>query len=285
MNDAFQCKSQNFSYKKAIFGAYLKMVNLVKNIKRIISLILPDRYDLPLRMLWRSLTARHEPEMIYVQNLLSAKRRFIDIGGNIGAYSYFFSRKFQIVECFEPLKEIPRSLSCLNKKNINIHNVALSNRVGKLKFYIPIINGKIVSTLASLEKRNCEAQERIVEINTLDNYKFEGVDLIKIDVEGHEFSVIEGAKQTILRDKPVLIIEIEQRHNESPISMTFELLDELDYVGFFLFDDRPREIKFFNVKEHQLPYANDELSKKYINNFIFIHSRDTIALKIIQDQM
>ena len=260
------------------------MVNFFGNIKRVISIILPERFDLPLRMFWRSLTSQHEPEMIYVQKLLGPKRRFIDVGGNIGAYSYFFSSTFQIVECFEPLKEISRSLTCLNKSNVNIHNFAVSDRVGQLKFFIPLINGKLVSTRASLEKPNCEVQERIVEINTLDNYNFEAVDLIKIDVEGHELSVIKGATQTILKNKPTLIIEIEQRHNETSIMKTFELLETLNYVGFFLNNDRPREIKFFNVAEHQLPYENEELSKKYINNFIFIHSENTAEIQVIKDQ-
>ena len=46
-----------------------------------------------------------------------------------------------------------------------------------------------------------------VEINTLDSYNFGDVDVIKIDVEGYEISVLYGAKQTITTQKPLLQIE------------------------------------------------------------------------------
>ena len=119
-----------------------------------------------------------------------------------------FSNKFKHIESFEPIKEITYRLSALNK-NIRQHHVALSNKIGNLKFYIPIINGTLIPPLATWK-----------EVKTLWNeenfsqkirfFKFTNVDLIKIDVEGHEYKLIEGAIKTIKKNYPLIICEIEQ---------------------------------------------------------------------------
>ena len=47
-----------------------------------------------------------------------------------------------------------------------------------------------------------------IEKITIDSLYLENVSLMKIDVEGHELSVLKGAEQTILKNKPVIILEI-----------------------------------------------------------------------------
>jgi hypothetical protein len=46
-----------------------------------------------------------------------------------------------------------------------------------------------------------------IPLKTLDSFGFEEVDFIKIDVEGYELSVVKGAKETLLREKPFMVIE------------------------------------------------------------------------------
>jgi FkbM family methyltransferase len=58
----------------------------------------------------------------------------------------------------------------------------------------------------------------LVALQTLDSFQFENVSLIKIDVEGLAFSVIKGPEQKIASSRPVLLVEIEQRHFLCPIN-------------------------------------------------------------------
>ena len=69
-----------------------------------------------------------------------------------------------------------------------------------------------------------------VELRTLDSYGFEDVAFIKIDVEGHEEAVLAGAGDTLVRAKPVLLIEIEERHNPGGLD---RIAKRLSRIGVF----------------------------------------------------
>src|SRR5262249_56409692 len=59
-----------------------------------------------------------------------------------------------------------------------------------------------------------------VEVRTLDSYGFTDVRVIKVDVEGGEMDVLEGARQTILRDRPALIVELLTGAHADPVALT-----------------------------------------------------------------
>ena len=208
--------------------------------------------------------------MLYVSKLLNNNRRFLDIGANIGMYSYHFKNSFQKVDAFEPLSEITHRLKPFQNENFKVHNVALSNKDGELKFNIPMINEKPIPSLASLEERDGECEVRTVKVNTLDNYDYDDVDLIKIDVEGHEKNVIEGAIKVIKKNKPILIVEIEQRHINTDINEVFDTILNLNYNGFFIQNGQLKSLNNFSYELNQKPFLLNVDSYEYINNFIFI---------------
>ena len=208
--------------------------------------------------------------MYLVNSLVKKRDRFLDIGSNVGIYTYFFSNKFSHVDSFEPLTEITARIKELNRQNVEIHNIALSNCDSYLTFYIPIIGGKTVTSRASLEAQESPFEERRVEVRTLDSFGFTDVDLIKIDVEGHEYSVLEGALLTLQRCKPILLVEIEQRHISRPIEDVFDLVLRQGYDGFFVFKKSLVSLSQFSYETHQLPFLEFVSSDSYINNFIFI---------------
>ena len=140
-----------------------------------------------------------------------------------------------------------------------------------MKFYIPLdANGTKQTGLSSLEYRHGKCEERIVDVKTLDTYAFDDVNLIKIDVEGHEQSVILGAIETLRKCSPILVVEIEQRHLECDISDVFKTILELNYEGFFLVEGNLIKLTKFTYEKHQKPFLTNVASKEYINNFIFI---------------
>ena len=243
-------------------------------LKKITEIFLPTKYQLAVRYLYLKKTNKLDDEMFYVAKLLKKKRRFLDIGANVGIYSYYFKNTFKNIVAFEPLKEITYRLKSIESETLKVCNVALSNEIGEYKFYVPIIDGKIEPALASLQKRDGEYEVRTVKVDKVDSYNFDDVDLIKIDVEGHEKHVIEGASKVIKKNMPILIIEIEQRHIKHKIDEVFQSILNLDYNGFFLEKGKLTSINKFNYEINQKPYLENVMAKEYINNFIFIPNKN-----------
>ena len=97
------------------------------------------------------------------------------------------------------------------------------------------------------------------------------ISAVKIDVEGHELSVIRGMINTIQKHKPILVCEIEQRHlREYKIEDVLNEILQLGYEGVFINNDKKIDIREFQVTIHQ---KNDSIrfwdAKDYCNNFIF----------------
>ena len=247
-----------------------KRTLLIGFLKKYIEKLLPVKYQLPLRYFYSQKANKLDAEMAYVSNLLKEKRRFLDIGANIGIYSFHFNKIFKRIDAFEPLKEISYRLKHFENESLKVHNCALSNKRGEFQIYIPHLSGEAVASLASLEKRDGDCEIRTVKVDKIDNYDFDDVDLIKIDVEGHEEYVIEGARNVIKKNMPILIVEIEQRHLKKQIEEVFQSILKLNYSGFFLQNGNLTSINQFNYDFHQKSYLNDVTSKQYINNFIFL---------------
>ena len=250
-------------------------MKLLKNkIKKILQKVVfkffPKKFHLPLYFFYFKKFKHLEPEMFFIENILTSNKRFLDIGSNLGIYSYYFRKKFRYINAFEPLKEVSYGLKALNCKNIKVHNLAISNHKGELTLHVPMLYGSPSSGLASLEKRDLLSQDRLVSIDTIDSFSFDDVSLIKIDVEGHELSVLRGSIETINRCKPVIIVEIEQRHNKLEIEDVFSEFLDLNYDGYFLIQNKLKSIDEFIYTKHQKNYLEDPSNNFYINNFIFI---------------
>ncbi|NNF02509.1 MAG: FkbM family methyltransferase [Bacteroidia bacterium] len=226
----------------------------------------------------------HEPEMLVLEELcnIDPQATFFDVGSFIGAYIKIALRKLrpESIYAFEPNPELNRRLVELFP-DVSINKYALSDReqIGKIK--IPIINNSNFAPRATLNTEYVEEGETDrkfydVEIISLDKFRIQKnidrVDIIKIDVEGHEFKAIKGATEILKKDQPVLIIEIEERHH--PQAGTKEIFDFIE--------DHSYKTCYYNSKEHQLKFlrshedlmrmqkTEDFKTSAYINNFIFI---------------
>jgi len=119
----------------------------------------------------------------------------IDVGANDGYYSMLLRRNFKKVYAIEPF---PKSVSVLkrNLRNGKITNVevlpfAVGSRTGKTKMYLSLRGTKCHSLLRVGERTI------IVDCYTLNDLfpDYEGIDLIKVDVEGGEIEVLLGAEK------------------------------------------------------------------------------------------
>jgi FkbM family methyltransferase len=126
------------------------------------------------------------------------RRRAVDIGAHVGLWSMQLVKHFQFVFAFEPNPVV----ADLWRWNVTAKN-ALLRRVALGKAEATV--GLKIFDGHSGHTQVCGAGD--VPMTTLDHFGFVDVDLIKIDVEGLEASVVKGAEETILRCRPVMVVE------------------------------------------------------------------------------
>ena len=237
-------------------------------VKESILSLVPKQLELSARFNYNRVLGRLEPEIDIIEKIAGQRRRCIDIGANVGLYTYRFAQLFRHVESFEPIPLCAKIISSSKLRNVTVHNTALSNQHGQATLNIPATGGPEATSFASLSNQFAEADTLTVDLQTLDSFEFSEVDLIKIDVEGHELEVLQGGLETLKRQSPTLLIEIEQRHHPaSGIEEIFDFILALGYRGRFLQHGRMTDLSEFNLAKHQS--SSDPRSLEYINNFIF----------------
>ena len=207
---------------------------------------------------------------IFIANAIADRNGIaIDIGANLGIWSYHLSKLFVRVEAFEPIAGYCDVIRSTRRKNISVHNEGLSSESGSMELRIPIKDDRLLLQSARQSDVNGKFKNQVVPLKTLDDYAFANVKFMKIDVGGHEIEVLKGAKKTITSEKPVMIIEIEQRCLDFPMDNVFELLKSYGYEAFFLSGRKLRRYFDFSYEVDQLPYLNNLSSIFYVHNFIF----------------
>ena len=247
-----------------------------KTIERVALKVLPSQWHFPAMMTYYKLKGSLETEFSLLEDLVGSGKRALDIGANIGLYSYALSSLCETVEAFEPQPWASSRLKKYQIKNINCHNVGLSDTQGHLDLNIPIINGKEIDGMASFRDLKGEKNVIRVPVHCVDDYNFDNVSFMKIDVEGYERQVINGSLVTIEKSRPNLLIEIEQRHlTNSSIDEVFKFILDLGYDGYFVADGIINSINTFSFEKHQKPFFPEiekfgfSPNKNYIHNFFF----------------
>ena len=195
----------------------------------------PDYAGKPLHRHWVYLHWEDcEPELRFLEKILppGARRTAVDVGANHGYYAVALSRHFKQVQAFEIIPELAGDLRRAPIPNMTVWTEGLSDRPAGATLHIPIrADGYRLLGWASLKAGNYPGIDRHEEIaaslNTLDAHAFEGVDFIKIDVEGHELAVLAGAIQTLRRCRPVVLLEVRPANDEA----VRRFFGELGYEG------------------------------------------------------
>lgn len=228
--------------------------------------------SLNLKFYKSSLLRRHDFEMYQISKLITKAGTALDIGANIGFYSYHCSKIFTKVHAFEPISVISENLREYSNKNekVVLHDYALSNKSDEAYISVPKIANKDILNYgyASLSNEFDEMIKIKIKKRTLDSFNLNNVDFIKIDVEGHEAEVIEGGLKTISENKPLILIEIEKRHSGMKAHETIQLLISIGYKCFFYENKIKKSYDEFCFETDQ---NKDNLgSARYICNFFFI---------------
>ena len=153
----------------------------------------------------------------YVKNF----RTYIDIGAHDGDTCIDFVDKFKRIYAFEPNPESILRIPNTVKK----FPFALGNKREERVLTIPD-NGFENPQHGSIVRHVTGFKQYSVSVRTLDGFELKKVDLIKIDVEGMELEVLEGAIQTILKWRPVVLFENKRaRYNKKLV----DFFDKINY--------------------------------------------------------
>lgn len=202
-----------------------------------INIVLPDKIE---SVSSQIVTRNTFFEVEFLEHLrvhYGTQRTIVDIGANIGNHALFFS-EFLVhnnIICFEPVEsnlEVLRS-NMIGRK-CDIVGVALSDKNGSATLYNSDAGSSGCFSLERFDNyllKSFVVQDSI-PTRTLDSYGLEDVSMIKIDVENHELQVLEGARQTILYNKPMILVE--DLHNLFPQFFSADRFDSffrsVDYV-------------------------------------------------------
>ena len=173
---------------------------------------------------------------------------FLDIGANSGYYSFYFAKKFfdLKIQSFEPnVDAYNKFLKTIKKnsfKNVEISNFGLSNINNKVKMITWFKHGIAKTNSIILDKSHDMRNSKIFEANLrigdeIINMRNKKI-VLKIDVEGHELSVLKGLKVLLNKNKSLILIEIAddkfEKVNKYLCKRNFKIIFKskyrLDYV-------------------------------------------------------
>jgi len=175
-------------------------------------------------------------EMLFLMHYLREEDLFIDIGANVGAYSILACGVSKAsVMAIEPIPSTFGSLKMNVKINecerkCTIHNIGLSDRETDLWFTLDRDTTNRVVDTECVKDENQHTGK--IKVTTLDKLLGKAnPSMIKIDVEGHELAVLEGAKN-ILCNKNLDAIVIETLGEKQFIEDLFSILYKYDFSPF-----------------------------------------------------
>jgi FkbM family methyltransferase len=220
----------------------------------------------------------------FLKNNLKKTDTYIDVGSHYGCHSLIASEMCEKVYSFEPQKILfdiqVKNFKDNNIMNVKVFNNGLSNKneiltMNKLDYEQSWINSGDVSV-------GLDGEE--ISLKKLDSYEFENVGIIKIDVQGYEKFVIEGALETIKKFKPILIVEFEsgqlQKFGYGPKDL-FDYIRSLDYVVYFLEYTWPSDHVFVHKDFLKTFKKNNKIEKLNESNDLNNNLENGVEYKIV----
>jgi len=163
----------------------------------------------------------------------------IDVGANNGQISIEFANLVGDqgrVHSFEPQRIIFYQL-CGNVffnglDNVFCHQIALGNEEGFIDIEVPNYYSRGPVNFGNVHVGLKTEKSERVQIKKLDNYQFEKVSVIKIDVQGFEIEVLNGAIETINKHRPVIFIEIEEDQLDQYGRSSEDVISKLEGLNY-----------------------------------------------------
>ena len=214
----------------------------------------------------------------------------VDVGAHDGAFTLPFAQLPRSrVLAFEPLPAAFARLATAagNLPNVEARQEALGDHRGEAVLAIPVVDGIANEQWASTAKGYAAHGPRVAEqrvtvpLRRLDEFGLGDLTAVKLDAEGAEYEVLRGARETLLRCRPVLSIEIEERHRAGSTWAVPAYLDALGYDAFWEFWGDWRPLATFDRATMQVASADPTVfaaSDPYVFVFYFLPREQAAAM-------
>ena len=140
----------------------------------------------------------------------------LDIGSNVGQWTRALKQRFKNVHCFEPN---PMFRECFTRNipldNVQLHPYGLSDRPHTAS---QVFNQTVLKD-----------EPGDIECRTLDSYNFTNIDFIKIDVDGFEIPLLQGARRTLETNSAVISIEMKTDKRPAIVANAVAILQSVGY--------------------------------------------------------
>jgi FkbM family methyltransferase len=194
------------------------------------------------RLFWLGLSSYEQTSIEIWRNFAAEATVIVDGGANTGLYSMIAgaANPKAMIFAFEPVGAIYNRLlynASLNPYNIRAEQAALSDFNGTATFYVGAGEHPVNSTFSDevLVDPSAISRATIVKTVRLDDYLAEHgvseVQLVKLDVEGHEPEVLTGLGDILRKSRPVVIAEI---NNEEIGQRVLEIMRPFNYKFFII---------------------------------------------------
>ena len=211
---------------------------------------------------------------------------FFDVGANVGFYSIAVAMQFPSarVHAFEPVVSTASAFRQNLAKNelddriVVLNELALSDADGEAYMTSDFHSSNYITTSESKYNKTlirCTTIDRYVRDNSVDS-----LNLIKIDVEGHELKVAKGAEETLMGFRPKVLVELNKREFEfydRRVTDDAEFIDFMSELGYryCVIDDNDRVVSMNDIDSAKL--------ERPWHNYLFHHADAVIANADHQD--
>lgn len=192
----------------------------------------------------------HDPPMdeITFHTRLHRPGAMLDVGAHDGLLTIPFARlPHSRVWAFEPLPSAFARLEAAVRAafggippHVALHRAALGDAAGEITLAMPVVEGVVHEQWASMVKDYAQHAASGVTVQTvtapllrLDDLGLTDLTHAKLDAEGAEYEVLRGMRETLLRCRPAMTLEVEERHREGSTWAVPAYLDALGYDVFF----------------------------------------------------
>lgn len=217
-----------------------------------------------------------EREEDIIGDIVDPHRGSIDVGANLGRYTTLLAKNTDFVIAFEPHAQVAQLLRELVRRkgftNVTIVEKAASSMPDQARpFFLPV-EGTGHSTLEQTAQTNTTGVAEVITA-TLDQLADRDIGFVKIDVEGHEYDVLCGAKQFIAANSPTFMVEIETLIAPGQIALIRDFFNERNYAGFYIYKDSLHSIDAFDERlqdRKALDWSRSRREMDFVNNFLFV---------------
>jgi FkbM family methyltransferase len=190
---------------------------------------------------------RFEPEIRRLDEVCGRGGTMVDIGGWYGPWTRRLVHRADRVVIIEPTP-LHQVLRRTLPPTVDVIAAAASDHRGVADIWLPPSDAG-ARGVSSLHRRDIHGTSIRVPLVTVDGLGLRDVTFIKIDVDGHEVPVLHGAAETIKRDQPRLLVEVEERIQL--VTDVIGLLESWGYRGWVRPGRRWVPVAGFPLAAHQ----------------------------------